>query len=217
MHGTRQGLMRVGAAALALAVMVATVSAQSRTSGRFTGVKANTGTVTLSTSGKSQVLTLSEDFKAPDAPDPHWQVVDSRGRVYLLQKLTVKGLVGDKMNRSITLPAYITGVMAFVTGVISVYSSSSGVVLPAFLPTIPGLVEHLPGASPLMIAYSVNVGAHLVDVSPLSTIGALCLASAAPGEDRQMLFAKLMGWGWSMAIVGATSRTPAFCVSYSSS
>jgi hypothetical protein len=110
MQGTRQGLMRVGAAALALAVMVATVSAQSRTSGPFTGVKANTGTVTLFTSGKSQVLTLSEDFKAPDAPDPHWQVVDSRGRVYLLQKLTVKGLVGDKMNRSITLPAYITDV-----------------------------------------------------------------------------------------------------------
>jgi Na+/H+ antiporter NhaD/arsenite permease-like protein len=100
-------------------------------------------------------------------------------------------------------PAYITGVMAFVTGVISVYSSSSGVVLPAFLPTIPGLVENLPGASPLMIAYSVNVGAHLVDVSPLSTIGALCLACAAPQEDRQKLFAKLMAWGWSMALVGA--------------
>jgi Na+/H+ antiporter NhaD/arsenite permease-like protein len=100
-------------------------------------------------------------------------------------------------------PAYITGVMAFVTGVISVYSSSSGVVLPAFLPTIPGLVENLPGASPLMIAYSVNVGAHLVDVSPLSTIGALCLACAAPQEDRQKLFTKLMAWGWSMALVGA--------------
>jgi hypothetical protein len=110
MHGTRQGLMRLGAAALALAVMVTTAAAQSRTSGPFSGVKANTGTVTLSTSGKSQVLTLSADFKAPDAPDPHWQVVDSRGRVYLLQKLTVKGLVGDKMNRSITLPTYITDV-----------------------------------------------------------------------------------------------------------
>jgi di/tricarboxylate transporter len=100
-------------------------------------------------------------------------------------------------------PAYIPGVMAFVTGVISVYSSSSGVVLPAFLPTIPGLVEHLPGANPLMIAYSVNVGAHLVDVSPLSTIGALCLACAAPQEDRHKLFARLMAWGWSMAVVGA--------------
>jgi di/tricarboxylate transporter len=100
-------------------------------------------------------------------------------------------------------PTYIAGVMAFVTGLISVYSSSSGVVLPAFLPTIPGLVENLPGANPLMIAYSVNVGAHLVDVSPLSTIGALCLACAAPQEDRQKLFAKLMAWGWSMALAGA--------------
>jgi hypothetical protein len=76
-------------------------------------------------------------------------------------------------------------------------------VLPAFLPTIPGLVENLPGVNPLMIAYSVNVGAHLVDVSPLSTIGALCLAGADPREDRQKLFAKLMAWGWSMAVVGA--------------
>jgi len=98
---------------------------------------------------------------------------------------------------------YITGVMAFVTGVISVYSSSSGVVLPAFLPTIPGLIENLPGANPLMIAYSVNVGAHLVDVSPLSTIGALCLAGATATEDRQKLFTKLMAWGWSMTLVGA--------------
>lgn len=102
--------MRVGAAVVALAMMVSGASAQSRTSGPFTGVKANTGSVTLSGSGSSQTLTLSEDFKAPDAPDPHWQVVDSRGRVYLLQKLTVKGVVGDKMNRSITLPAYITDV-----------------------------------------------------------------------------------------------------------
>ena len=30
--------------------------------------------------------------------------------MYLLQKLTVKGLVGDKMNRSITLPSYISDV-----------------------------------------------------------------------------------------------------------
>ena len=110
MNGTRKGLMTIGAAALTVALMLTTAAAQSRTSGPFTGVKANTGTVTLSTSGKSQVLTLSEDFKSPDAPDPHWQVVDSQGRVYLLQKLTVKGLVGDKMNRSITLPAYITDV-----------------------------------------------------------------------------------------------------------
>jgi len=100
-------------------------------------------------------------------------------------------------------PALVTGVIALVTGIISVYSSSSGVVLPAFLPTIPGLIAHLGGGSPLMIAYSINVGAHLVDVSPLSTLGALCLAAAPPEEDRRALFHKLMAWGWSMALVGA--------------
>ncbi len=86
------------------------VSAQGRTSSPFAGVKANTGRVTLSGNSGALVLTLSDDFKAPDAPDPHWQVVDAKGRTYLLQKLTVKGLIGDKMNRSITLPSYITDV-----------------------------------------------------------------------------------------------------------
>ena len=40
----------------------------------------------------------------------------------------------------------------------------------------------------------MNVGGHLVDVSPLSTIGALCIA-AAPSEDSRKLFNKLLAWG----------------------
>jgi di/tricarboxylate transporter len=104
---------------------------------------------------------------------------------------------------SLSGPDYVCGVIAAVTGMISAYSSSSGVVLPAFLPTIPGLVSHLGGGNPLMIAYSINVGSHLVDVSPLSTLGALCIASAGPEENRLLLFRKLMIWGLSMAGVGA--------------
>ncbi len=100
-------------------------------------------------------------------------------------------------------PINITGVMAFVTGLISVYSSSSGVVLPAFLPTIPGLIEKLGGGDPLAIAASINVGAHLVDVSPLSTLGALCFSSAPATENRPALFNKLLLWGLSMSVVGA--------------
>jgi di/tricarboxylate transporter len=97
----------------------------------------------------------------------------------------------------------ITGVIALVTGVISVYSSSSGVVLPAFLPTIPGLIEKLGGGDPLAIASSINVGAHLVDVSPLSTLGALCIAAAPAEENRTRLFNRLLLWGLSMSVVGA--------------
>jgi di/tricarboxylate transporter len=100
-------------------------------------------------------------------------------------------------------PNYIVGAMALVAGIVSVYSSSSGVVLPAFLSTIPGLVARLGGGDPLAIAYAINVGAHLVDVSPLSTNGALCLACAPAGADRRVLFRKMIAWGWSMTVVGA--------------
>src|SRR5215213_2939497 len=100
-------------------------------------------------------------------------------------------------------PGTITGVIAFVTGLISVYSSTSGVVLPAFLPTIPGLIERLGGGDPLAIAASMNIGAHLVDLSPLSTTGALCIAAIASGENIRSVFNKLLVWGLSMTVVGA--------------
>jgi di/tricarboxylate transporter len=100
-------------------------------------------------------------------------------------------------------PGTITGVIAFVTGLISVYSSTSGVVLPAFIPTIPGLIQRLGGGDPISIATSMNVGAHLVDISPLSTTGALCLAAVGPQENVRSVFNKLLAWGLSMTIVGA--------------
>ena len=97
----------------------------------------------------------------------------------------------------------ITGEVALLTGLVSVYSSTSGVVLPAFLPMVPSLAQQVGGVDPFAIAMSMNVGGHLVDVSPLSTIGALCIAAAPVGEDTRRLFNKLLAWGLSMSIVGA--------------
>ena len=97
----------------------------------------------------------------------------------------------------------VTGVVGFVTAFISVYSSTSGVVLPAFLPTIPGLIERLGGGDPMAIASSMNVSSHLVDVSPVSTIGALCLAAIPATENVRAVFNRLLAWGLSMTVVGA--------------
>jgi hypothetical protein len=80
-------------------------------SGPFKGPKANTGFVTSSIVGGKIVLELSNDFKTPDTPDPHWQVVDSKGTVYDLQKITIKD---NKMNRKITLPSYVKDVAKVV-------------------------------------------------------------------------------------------------------
>jgi hypothetical protein len=74
------------------------------TSKPFQGVKANTGTVSHFKRGGQNVLTLSNDFKIPDAPAPHWQIVDSKGKIYLLQRLVIKG---DKFHKTITVPAYV--------------------------------------------------------------------------------------------------------------
>jgi hypothetical protein len=97
----------------------------------------------------------------------------------------------------------VNGVIAGVTGLISTYSSTSGVVYPAFIPAIPGLVEKLGGGDPLQIALSINVGAALVDVSPLSTIGGLCIAAVPPGHDTRELFRHLLLWGFAMSVVAA--------------
>jgi hypothetical protein len=107
-----------GSALLTIAAMVIAVTAasgQTQTTRPFTGAKVNGGTVTSTIKNGKTVLTLSDDFKVPDTPDPHWQVVDSRGQVFLLQRLGVKsvgGLVKDRVNMSITLPDYIKDVAA---------------------------------------------------------------------------------------------------------
>ena len=100
-------------------------------------------------------------------------------------------------------PTTINGVIAFITGVISTYSSTSGVVLPAFLPIAPKLVEQIGGGDPLAIALSINVGSSIVDVSPLSTLGALCIATVSEPSDAKVLFRQLLFWGLAMTIVGA--------------
>jgi|SRR5207249_9238618 len=82
---------------------------ETHTSTKFQGAKANTGTVKHTVKDGKNILTLSDDFKVPETPDPHWQLVDSKGNTYLLQKLKVKGeaIKADKVNQSITVPAYV--------------------------------------------------------------------------------------------------------------
>ena len=121
--------------------------------------------------------------------------------IALLEKAQGMALIGSLIARLSTRES-VTAVVAFLTGGISVYSSTSGVVLPAFLPMVPTLAQQLGGANAVAIAMSMNVGGHLVDVSPLSTIGALCLASVT-GDESRRLFNQLLAWGLSMTVVGA--------------
>jgi di/tricarboxylate transporter len=104
---------------------------------------------------------------------------------------------------NLATPATIEPIVGFGVGLVSVYSSTSGVVLPAFLPMVPDLALRLGGLDPLPIAWSMNVAASLVDLSSLSTGGALFIAGAAGFADTRKLFNQLLAWGLSMTLVGA--------------
>ncbi|PYV92733.1 MAG: hypothetical protein DMG90_03905 [Acidobacteria bacterium] len=92
---------------LACLLSGASFAQNAHTTNQFHGVKVNGGTVTHSKQGDRNILTLSDDFKSPETPDPHWQVVDSKGNVYTLERLQAKN---GKFNKTITLPAYIPDV-----------------------------------------------------------------------------------------------------------
>ncbi len=103
---------KLAALGLATAILFAVSSAaqDAHTSSPFQGPKANKGHVTHSTRDGKSVLTLSDDFVVPDTPDPHWQLVDSDGNVYLVDKLKKKALLGDKYQKEIVVPSYVKNV-----------------------------------------------------------------------------------------------------------
>jgi di/tricarboxylate transporter len=135
-----------------------------------------------------------------------WGVIMMVSGVTLLVSMVEKSggmaLFADFLGRLAT-PSTVTAVAAFFSGVISIYSSTIGVVLPALLPTVPDLIQKIGGGDPLALVSSMIVGGHLVDVSPLSTLGALCLAAAPPGTNERRLFTQLLIWGCSMTVVAA--------------
>jgi hypothetical protein len=75
--------------------------------------------------------------------------------------------------------------------------------MPAFIPLVPGLIEKIGGGDAVALISSINVGSHVVDVSPLSTLGAICIANVEGYETRKRLFQSLLVYGLSMAVVGA--------------
>ena len=151
------------------------------------------------------MLTGAGDSKAAVKVVPWGVIMMVCGMTVLIEVMDKSGGLNAlvKVIGAISNPTTVNGTLGFITGLISAYSSSSGVVMPMFLPMVPGLIKELGGGDPISLISSINVGAHLVDTSPLSTLGALCIACAGDHEDKAKLFRNLLMWGLSMSVVGA--------------
>nr|WP_092073963.1 SLC13 family permease [Dendrosporobacter quercicolus]NSL47836.1 C4-dicarboxylate ABC transporter [Dendrosporobacter quercicolus DSM 1736]SDM74202.1 transporter, UIT1 family [Dendrosporobacter quercicolus] len=169
-----------------------------------TGDSVNVGAIAFLLSSVLLILNAG-DSKATVKSMPWPVIIMVCGMGILIDVMDKAGGLNALVNiiASVSNETTITGVLALVTGVISAYSSSSGVVMPMFLPMVPGLIQELGGGSAAAMISSINVGSHLVDTSPLSLFGAICIACADEKEDKGKLFRNLMIWGFSMAAVGA--------------
>ncbi len=74
-------------------------------------------------------------------------------------------------------------IMCVLAGVMSWFSSASGVVMPTLIPTVPGLVAELSGVTALGLTVSLCIGAHMAALSPLSSCGGLMLAAYSSDEN----------------------------------
>jgi di/tricarboxylate transporter len=106
----------------------------------------------------------------------------------------------------------VTLVAGFWSGLVSAYASTTGVILPAFLPMAKPLLQQVGGTDLMALLSSIIVCGFVVDLSPLSTTGAVFIANAPPSADKTKLFRNMLIWGLSMSVVGAVVCWLAFTV-----
>jgi len=115
-----------------------------------------------------------------------------------------------RLIAAMSTPGTVTLVAGFWAGLVSAYASTTGVILPAFLPMAGSLAKQLGGVDLLPLVSSIIVCGFVVDLSPLSTTGAVFIANADARADKNKLFRDMLIWGLSMSVVGAVVSWVAF-------
>jgi len=109
-------------------------------------------------------------------------VVSELGGIDLLTRF-----LATLMNESTAIP-----IMAILSGVMSIFSSAVGVVMPTLIPTAVNLSNELSSVvSPAAITITIALASHMTTMSPFSVMGALALASLPEGVNEKQLFKNL--------------------------
>ncbi|MFY9262168.1 MAG: SLC13 family permease, partial [Arcanobacterium sp.] len=93
-------------------------------------------------------------------------------------------------------------VMCIIGGIMSVFSSTLGVVAPALFPTVPSIALAT-GLNPTVLFVAIIVGAQATSISPFSSGGSLVLGSVDE-EDKDFMFGQLLFKGAPTALLAST-------------
>ena len=117
--------------------------------------------------------------------------------VGLMQRIGTIDWLGQQVA-GIGVPLLAALVICFIGAAVSAFASTTGI-LAALIPlAVPFLLSGQVGAIGLIIALALS--SSIVDSSPFSTSGALCVANALE-EQREVVYRRLLQWGMSMIIV----------------
>jgi di/tricarboxylate transporter len=100
---------------------------------------------------------------------------------------------------TIGAPLLAALVICFIGGAVSAFASTTGILgalIPLAVPFLTG--NNAVGAVGVITALAIS--ASVVDSSPFSTSGALCVANA-PEDNRDTVYKGLMRWGFSMVVI----------------
>ncbi len=86
-----------------------------------------------------------------------------------------------------------SSIMILTAGAMSAVSSATGVVMPTLIPTAPEIAMQMGGTVAVeAIVSSVVIGANIVPISPLSTMGGIAMACSNEDTDKDKLFRDLL-------------------------
>ncbi|WP_144729900.1 SLC13 family permease [Acinetobacter oleivorans] len=101
------------------------------------------------------------------------------------------------------VPVWVIPVLlCLISAIMSVFSSTLGVVAPTLFPIVPALAA-TSGLNPLVLFICIVVGAQSTAISPFSSGGSLIMASAPEGVDKSKFFNQLLFKAIPIGVIAA--------------
>lgn len=125
--------------------------------------------------------------------------------ISMVQKVGGIDLLSNALASVMTIKT-APAIMSAMGSLMSTVSSTTGVVMPTLIPTVPGIIESLGGGNAQELVYAITTGAAQTVISPLSTGGALILAAYGniyhpTTEERSKMFIQLFIYALVMMLV----------------
>ena len=195
---------------IVLAAPIAQLALPDNEAVRFINAKMDIGLIASLFSVIALLLKLGDERKA--LASVPWATLIMICGVGMLISVAIKAgtidVLASWMGSSIS-PIMVPIVFGVIAAIMSLFSSTLGVVTPALFPMVPPIAGAL-GIDPMLLFVAIVVGAQATSISPFSSGGSLILGSCATETSRSSLFAQLLLRAAPLGFVAALIFNTAF-------